>query len=80
MARSPFREVWLSQDVLDAGDRADLSLVIDILQLMHVIRLVNYPIALLKMDQLIGRASCRSSLGSRGAATGSFRLIGSRCV
>ena len=53
VAGSTFGEVRLREDVLDPGNRAYLSLIIDVLQLVHLIWLINNPIAFLKVNQLV---------------------------
>ena len=53
VARTSFREIWLRQNVLNTRDRTDFTLVVDILQLVHIVWLINDPIALLEMNQLI---------------------------
>ena len=53
VAGSALGEVWLREDVLNPGDRAYLSLVIDVLELVHLIGLINNPIALFKVNQLV---------------------------
>ena len=50
VARSPLGKVWLREDVLDAGDGADFAFLVDILELMHLIGLVDDAIALLKVN------------------------------
>ena len=46
-------EIWLSQDVLDTCYWTNITLLIDVFELMHLIGLVNYPITFLEMDQFI---------------------------
>ena len=64
VAWTTFREVGLCQYVLDSSDRTDLSLIIHILQLVAIVRLVNYSISLLEVNQLVicsrvsGRLRC----------------------
>ena len=48
-----FGEVGLSQNVLDAGDRRDLTLVVDILELVHLVGLVYDSISFLKMNKFV---------------------------
>ena len=50
VARSSLGKVWLREDVLDAGDGADFAFLVDILELMHLIGLVDDAIALLKVN------------------------------
>lgn len=53
VAGAPLREIWLRQNVLHARDRAHFPLLIDVLQLVHVVRLVYYAVAFFEMDQLV---------------------------
>jgi len=48
-----FRKVGLGQDVLDTGDWTDIALFVDVLQLMHLVWLVNNAVSLLKVDQFV---------------------------
>lgn len=53
MAGSAFREVWLSQDVLNTRDWRHLTFVVNILKLVHLIRLIYNPIAFFKVNHLV---------------------------
>lgn len=48
-----FGEIGLSQDVLHTRDRAHFTLVIDVLELVHLIWLVDDPVTLLKVYQFV---------------------------
>ena len=50
---APLRKVRLSQNVLHSSDRRDISLVVDVLQLMHFIRLIDNPVSFFKVDKFI---------------------------
>ena len=53
VARASLRKVWLSEDVLHAGDGADLALFVDVLELVHLVWLVYDPVAFLEVHQLV---------------------------
>ena len=53
MAGTAFGKVGLREDVLDPGDGTYFSLVVDVLELVHLVGLINYPIALFKVNQLV---------------------------
>ena len=53
VAGAPLREVGLCEDVLHSRNRTDLALIVDVLELVHLVRLVNDPIALLEVDQFV---------------------------
>ena len=61
MAGASFREVRLRQYVLNSSDRADLTFVIDVLQLVHLVWLIDYAVTLFKVDQLVIRSCIRHS-------------------
>lgn len=50
---SAFRKIRLRQDVLYSRDRTHFTLVIDVLQLMHLVGLINDPITLFKVNQFV---------------------------
>ena len=47
-------EVGLREDVLHASDRTHVPLVVDVLQLVRLVWLIDYSVALLKVDELAG--------------------------
>ena len=47
------REIRLCQNVLHSCDRTHFTLIIDILELVHLVWLVNDPVSFLKMDQFV---------------------------
>ena len=53
MAGSALGEVRLSQNVLHSRDGAHLALVVDVLELMHLVWLVDDPISLLKVNEFV---------------------------
>ena len=53
MAGAPLGEIRLRQDVLHARDRAHFALLIDVLQLVHLVGFVDDAITFLKMDQFV---------------------------
>ena len=53
VAGSTLGKVRLSQNVLHARDGRNFALVIDVLQLVHLIRLINDPVSLLEVDKLV---------------------------
>lgn len=53
VAGASLRKVWLGEDVLDAGDGADLALLVDVLELVHFVWLVDDPVAFLEVHQLV---------------------------
>ena len=55
VARSTLREIWLRQDVLHSRDWTDFTLIIDVLELVHIVRLVDDPVSLLEMNQFVIR-------------------------
>ena len=50
VTRPSFREIGLCQDVLHTCDRAHLALVIDVLELVHLIWLIDNSVTLLEVD------------------------------
>ena len=50
VAGSALGKVGLSQDVLHARDWRNFALVVDIFELVHLIWLINNPVALLEVD------------------------------
>ena len=50
VAWTAFREIGLCQYVLHSSYGTHITLIIDILQLMHLIWLINYAIALFEVD------------------------------
>ena len=55
VARSTLREIWLRQDVLHSRDWTDFTLIVNVLQLVHIVRLVDDPVSLLEMNQFVVR-------------------------
>ena len=55
VARSTLREIWLRQDVLHSRDWTDFTLIVDVLELVHIVRLVYDPVSLLEMNQFVIR-------------------------
>ena len=55
VTRSALRKVWLSQYVLNARNRRHLTFVVNILKLVHLIRLIYNPVAFFKVDHLVVR-------------------------
>ena len=53
VARSALGKVGLGEDVLYTCYGTYLSLIVDVLELVHFIGLINNPIALFKVNQLI---------------------------
>ena len=53
MAGSALGEVRLCQNVLHSRDGAHLALVVDVLELMHLVWLIDDSITLLKVDQFV---------------------------
>ena len=53
VARSTLREIWLRQDVLHSRDWTDFTLIVDVLELVHVIWLIDDPVSLLEMNQFV---------------------------
>ena len=53
VARSTLREIWLRQDVLHSRDWTDFTLIVDVLELVHFVRLVDDPVAFLEVHQLV---------------------------
>ena len=53
VTRSALREVWLRQYVLNACNRCHFTLIIDILQLIHLIRLIYDPVTFFKVDHFV---------------------------
>ena len=53
VAGAALGEIRLRQDVLHTGDRAHLALLIDVLQLMHLIGLIDDTISFFKMNQFV---------------------------
>ena len=53
VAGSALGKVGLGEDVLYTCDGTYLSLIVDVLELVHFIGLINNPIALFKVNQLI---------------------------
>ena len=53
VAGSALGKVGLSQDVLHAGDRRNFALVVDVLELVHLVGLIDDPVALLEVDELV---------------------------
>jgi len=50
---APLTEIRLRQDVLHTSDGTNFTFLIDVFQLVHFIRLINDPITLLEVDQLV---------------------------
>lgn len=50
VAWTSLREIWLGQDVLDTCDWANVSLLINIFQLVHLIGFINDSVTFLEMD------------------------------
>lgn len=65
VAGTALGKIWLGQNVLDARDRRHFTFVIDILELVHLVRLVNDPITLLKVDQFVLLGARRQLLAER---------------
>ena len=53
VTRSSLRKVWLSEDVLDTSDGTNFTFLIDILELVHLVRLVDDTVTFLKVHQLV---------------------------
>ena len=53
VAGSSLRKVRLCQDVLHASYGTDFALLVDVLELVDIIRLVDDPVSLLEMDKSI---------------------------
>ena len=53
VAWSSFRKVWLSEDILDTSDGTNFTFLIDVLELVHLVRLVNDTVTFLKVHQLV---------------------------
>ena len=53
VAGSTLGKVGLRKDVLHTSDGTYLSLIVDVFELVHFIGLINNPIALFKVNQLI---------------------------
>ena len=53
VARSALREVWLCQYVLNACNRCYFTLIIDILQLVHLIGLIYDSVTFFKVDHFV---------------------------
>lgn len=55
VARPTLGKVRLCQDVLDTSDWAHITLFVNVFQLVHLIRLVNDPVPLFEMYELVPR-------------------------
>ena len=53
MARSTLGKVGLCEDVLNPGYGTYFSLIVDVFELVHLVWLINNPIALFKVNQLV---------------------------
>lgn len=67
MAGTALGKVGLCEDILDPGDRTYLSLIVDVFELVHLVGLINNPIALFKVNQLVFLAVLLKRI--RGAIT-----------
>ena len=66
VAGTALGKVWLGKNVLDTRDRRHFTFVIDIFELVHLVRFVNDPITLLKVDQFVLLGTRRQLLAERG--------------
>ena len=53
MAGATLGKVGLSEDVLNPGNWTYFSPIVDVFQLVHLVGLINNPIALFKVNQLV---------------------------
>ena len=53
MAGATLGKVGLRKDVLHTSDGTYLSLIVDVFELVHLVGLINNPIAFFKVNQLV---------------------------